>query len=161
MRNKENIFGGTYVKEIPMNRRSTIVAATICGMLLGLPGAQAADTWPVITTWDATDISIRMARAKGDLVLQPGEFNLTAGELYRFVIVNDTGVNHSLTAPEFATKVLTSEPTTSMSVASGMVMRPGEKMEWYLMPVKEGTYKFGGDDAVHAAAGMEATINVL
>ena len=144
-----------------MNRRSTIVAATLCGMLLGLPGAQAADTWPVITTWDATDVSIRMARAKGDLVLQPGEFNLNAGELYRFVVVNDTGFNHSLMAPEFAGKVLTSDTTTSMSVASGMVMRPGESMEWYLMPVKEGTYKFGCGNTEHAAAGMEATIHVL
>jgi uncharacterized cupredoxin-like copper-binding protein len=109
--------------------------------------------------------------ARGELVVQPGEFKLKAGELYRFVIINDTGVNHSLSAPEFVArgKVLTaglmksppgSDPTT-MSVASGMVMRSGETIEWYLMPVTEGTYKFGCSNDVHAAAGMEATIHVL
>lgn len=143
-----------------MNRRFGVLAAAICGMLLGLPGAQAADTWPVTTNWDTEDVSIRLATGRGNLVIQPGEVNLNAGELYRFVIVNDSGVSHSISAPEFAGKVLTSGPT-SMSMVSGTVMRPGERMEWYLMPVTEGTYKFGCSTAVHAAAGMEATIHVL
>jgi len=152
-----------------MNRRFGVLAVAVCGMLLGLPGAQAADTWPVATNRDTQDVSIRLATARGNLVVQPGEFNLKAGELYRFVIVNDSGVNHSISAPEFAGKVLTSglmkSPAsldlTSMSIVSGMVMRPGEKMEWYLMPVTAGTYKFGCGNVVHAAAGMEATIRVL
>jgi uncharacterized cupredoxin-like copper-binding protein len=138
-------------------------------MLLGLSGAQAADTWPVTMTWDVKDVSIRLVMARGELVVQPGEFNLEAGQLYRFVVVNDTGVNHSLSAPVFAGKVLTtglmkspaSSDLTSMRIVSGIVMRPGERMEWYLMPVTEGTYKFGCRNAVHAAAGMEATIHVL
>jgi len=152
-----------------MNRRFGVLAAAVCGMLLGLPGAQAADTWPVTTNWNAQDVSIRLATGRGNLVIQPGEFNLKSGELYRFVIVNDSGVSHSISAPEFAGKVLTSglmkspasSDLTSMSIESGMVMRPGEKMEWYLMPVTEGTYKFGCGNVVHAAAGMEATIHVL
>ena len=152
-----------------MNRRFGVLAAAVCGMLLGLPGAQAADTWPATTNWDTEDVSIRLATGRGNLVFQPGEFNLKAGELYRFVIVNDTGVNHSLSAPKFAGKVLTSglmkspasSDLTSMNIASGIVMRPGERMEWYLMPVTEGIYKFGCGNAVHAAAGMEATIHVL
>jgi uncharacterized cupredoxin-like copper-binding protein len=48
-----------------------------------------------------------------------------------------------------------------MDIVRGVMMRPGERMEWYVMPVTEGTYKFGCGDAVHAAAGMEATIRVL
>jgi uncharacterized cupredoxin-like copper-binding protein len=152
-----------------MNRRFGVLAAAVCGMLLGLPGAQAADTWPVTTNWDTKDVSIRLATGRGSLVFQPGEFNLKAGELYRFVIVNDTGVNHSLSAPKFAGKVLTSglmkspasSDLTSMNIASGIVMRPGETMEWHLMPVTEGIYKFGCGNTVHAAAGMEATIHVL
>jgi uncharacterized cupredoxin-like copper-binding protein len=143
-----------------MNRRFGVLAAAICGMLLGLPGAQAADTWPVVTSWDAKNVSIQLAMGRGDLVIQPGEFNLQAGELYRFVVVNDTGVNHSLSAPELAGKVLTSD-LTSMSIATGIVIRPGERVEWYMMPVTEGVYKFGCGNAVHAAAGMDATIRVL
>lgn len=152
-----------------MKRRFRILAAAVCGMLLGLPGAQAADTWPVPMQWDTKDVSIQLATGRGELVVQPGELNLKAGELYRLVIVNETGVNHTMAAPEFADKVLTSSLTksppspdlTSMTIVTGMVMRPGERMEWNLMPVKEGTYKFGCGNPVHAAAGMEAIIHVL
>ncbi len=152
-----------------MNRRFGVLAAAVCGMLLGLPGAQAADTWPVPMNWDVKDVSIRLATGRGDFVIQPGEFNLKAGELYRLVVVNDSGVSHSLSAPEFAGKVLTTglvkspagSDLTTMDIVSGVMMRPGERMEWYVMPVTEGTYKFGCGDAVHAASGMEAMIRVL
>ena len=143
-----------------MNRRFRVLAAAVCGMLLGLPGAQAADTLPVAMNWNTTDVSIQLATERGKLVVQPGEFNLKAGGLYRFVIVNDSGVNHSLSAPEFAGTVLISD-LESMSIVSGLVVRPGERVEWHLMPVKEGTYKFGCSNPAHAAAGMEATIHVL
>lgn len=143
-----------------MNKRFRVLAAAVCGMLLGLPGAQAADTLPVAMNWNTTDVSIQLATERGKLVVQPGEFNLKAGELYRFVIVNDSGVNHSLSAPEFAGTVLISD-LESMSIVSGLVVRPGERVEWHLMPVKEGTYKFGCSYPAHAAAGMEATIHVL
>ncbi|NCF26920.1 MAG: hypothetical protein GWP69_06040 [Gammaproteobacteria bacterium] len=143
-----------------MNRRFGVLAAAVCGMLLGFPGAQAADTWPVVTSWDAVDVSVRLATARGELVVQPGEFNLRAGELYRFVIVNDSGVKHSLSAPKLAGKVLISD-LASTNIVSGVVMRPGERVEWYLMPVTEGTYKFGCANSVHAASGMETTMHVL
>lgn len=156
-------------EEIPMNSRFKIVAAAVCGMLLGLPGTQAADTWPVAMDWDTKDIFIQLGTESGKLVIQPGEFNLAAGELYRFVIDNSGDISHSLAAPEFAATVLTSalmksppsSDLTSMSMVSGMVVRPGERMEWHLMPVKTGTYKFGCNVPMHAAAGMEATISVL
>ena len=143
-----------------MNMRFRVLAAAVCGMLLGLPGAQAADTLPVAMNWNTKDVSIKLATERGNLVVQPGEFNLKTGELYRFVIVNDSGVNHSLSAPEFAGTVLISD-LESMSIVSGLVVRPGERVEWHLMPVKEGTYKFGCSNPAHAAAGMEATIHVL
>ncbi len=152
-----------------MIRRFTFAAAAVCGMLLGLPGAQAADTRTVAKNWDTEDVSVLLTTERGNLVVQPGEFNLKAGELYRLVIANKSSVNHSLSAPEFAGKVLTagimksplSSDLASMSMVNGMMMRPGETVEWYLMPIKEGNFKFGCNNAVHAAAGMEATIHVL
>ncbi len=139
-----------------MNRRFRVLAAAVCSMVLVLSSAQAADTLPVAMNLDIKDVSIQLAAGR----IQPGEFNLKVGEPYRFVIVNDSGVNHSLSAPEFAGTVLISD-LESMSIVSGLVLRPGERAEWHLMPVKEGTYKFGCSNPAHAAAGMEATIYVL
>jgi len=151
-----------------MNRRFAFMAAAVCGMLLGLPGAQAADTQPVPMRWDVNDMFVNLGTENGRLLVRPREFNLQAGELYRLVIVNLSDINHSPAAPEFAATVLTSSLTksppssdlASMSLVRGMMIRPGERMEWRLMPVKEGIYKLGCTDAVHAAAGMQATINV-
>ena len=143
-----------------MNKRLRVLAAAVCGMLLGLPGAQAADTWPVVTNSDVKDVSIRLDMVRGDFVVQPGEFNLKVGEPYRLVIVNRSSVNHSLSAPEFAGTVLISD-AESMSIWRGKVVRPGERMEWQLTPATAGTYKFGCANSVHAAAGLEATIHVL
>ncbi len=139
-----------------MNKRFRVLAAAVCGMLLVLSGAQAADTLPVAMNSGAKDVSIQLATGR----IQPGEFNLKVGELYRFVIVNRSGVKHSLSAPEFAGTALISD-VESMSIMSGGVVRPGERTEWHLTPLMPGTYKFGCANPVHAAAGMEATIHVL
>ena len=139
-----------------MNKRFRVLAAAVCGMLLVLSGAQAADTLPVAMNLDAKDVSIQLATER----IQPDEFNLKVGELYRFVIVNRSGVKHSLSAPEFAGTALISN-VESMSIMSGRVMRPGERTEWHLTPLMVGTYKFGCANPAHAAAGMEAKIHVF
>jgi uncharacterized cupredoxin-like copper-binding protein len=139
-----------------MNTRFRVLAAAVCGMLLVLSGAQAADTLPVAMNLDVKDVSIQLAPVR----IQPDEFSLKVGERYRFVIDNRSDVNHSLSAPEFAVTALISD-IESMSIMTGMVVRPGERMEWHLTPLMVGTYKFGCANPVHAAAGMEATIHVL
>ncbi|NCF29934.1 MAG: hypothetical protein GWP69_21355 [Gammaproteobacteria bacterium] len=139
-----------------MNRRFIVLAAAVCGMLLVLSSSQAADTLPVAMNLGMKDVSIQLATGR----IQPGEFNLKVGEPYRFVIVNRSDVNHSLSAPGFAGTALISD-VESMNIMNGMVIHPGERTEWHLTPLMAGTYKFGCAYPAHAAAGMEATIHVF
>ncbi|MDH3316720.1 MAG: plastocyanin/azurin family copper-binding protein [Gammaproteobacteria bacterium] len=152
-----------------MFTRLTIAIAAILGMLLGSPVTRAADTWPVQTEWDRTDMFIQFGEYQNDLMVYPGKLTLQRGELYRFVVINPSEMTHIVAAPEFSEKTLTSAlmktPASAdlakASLAEGIVVRPGEMMEWYFMPVKEGTYKFGCAQSAHAKAGMHAMIEVL
>ncbi|MDH3414534.1 MAG: plastocyanin/azurin family copper-binding protein, partial [Gammaproteobacteria bacterium] len=106
---------------------------------------------------------------QADPMVYPGKLTLQRGELYRFVVINPSEMTHIVAAPEFSEKTLTSAlmktPASAdlakASLAEGIVVRPGEMMEWYFMPVKEGTYKFGCAQSAHAKAGMHAMIEVL
>ena len=152
-----------------MYTRLTIAAVVVFGMLLGSPVTRAADTWPVPTEWDRTNVFIQFGEYQNDLMVYPGKLTLQKGELYRFVIVNPSNMTHVVAAPELSHKALTSAlmktppsaDLTTASLAQGVVVRPGEMMEWYFMPVKEGTYKFGCAQSAHAKAGMHAMIEVL
>lgn len=152
-----------------MNTRSTIATAAVFGMLLGSPVARAADTWPVQMEWDRTDIFIQFGEYQNDLMVYPGKLTLKKGELYRFVVINPSDMTHIVAAPEFSEETLTaglmktpaSADLAKTSLAQGIMVRPGEMMEWYFMPVKEGTYKFGCAESAHAKAGMHAMVEVL
>jgi len=152
-----------------MYTRLTIAAVAVFGMLLGSPVTRAADTWPMPMEWNQTDVFIQLGTGENDLMVYPGELTLQTGELYRFVVINPSDMTHIVAAPEFSDKALTSAlmktplsaGLATASLAEGIVVRPGEMMEWYFMPVKEGTYKFGCAQSAHAKAGMHAMIEVL
>lgn len=152
-----------------MRTRLTIAALAAFCMLLGSPVTRAADTWPVPMGWDRTHIYIQFGEYQNDLMVYPGKLTLQTGELYRFVVINPSDMAHVAAAPEFGENVLTSALTKTpasadlakASLAEGIVVRPGEMMEWYLVPVKKGTYKLGCAQAAHAEVGMHTTIEVL
>ncbi len=152
-----------------MYTRLTIAVVAVCGMLLGSPVTRAADTWPVQMEWDRTNMFIQFGEYQNDLMVYPGKLTLQEGELYRFVVINPSDMTHIVAAPEFGERTLTSAlmktpasaDLTKASLAEGIVVRPGEMMEWYFMPVKEGTYKFGCAQPAHADAGMHAIVEVL
>ncbi|MDH3412803.1 MAG: hypothetical protein OEM98_09975, partial [Gammaproteobacteria bacterium] len=91
-----------------MFTRLTIAIAAILGMLLGSPVTRAADTWPVQTEWDRTDMFIQFGEYQNDLMVYPGKLTLQRGELYRFVVINPSEMTHIVAAPEFSEKTLTS-----------------------------------------------------
>lgn len=177
-----------------------ILAAAMCGLLLGLPAAQA-DEFPM------KDVYVQLGMGEQELTIYPTELTLRAGEVYRFIVVNPTETSHVVAAPELEAMTLTTdlsvqaaelnkfviinpdheypvvalessqlggtELTTdpmewseaedyqSASLRTGIAIGPGQMMEWHFMPVKEGRYKFGCDDPVHAAFGMHTAIEVV
>ena len=152
-----------------MYTRLTLGTVAVLGMLLGSPVARAADTWPMPLAWDRTDMFIQFGEYQNDLMVYPGKITLQKGNLYRFVVINPSYTTHIVAAPEFSDQALTSAlmkvpasaDLTKTSLAEGIAVRPGEMMEWYFMPVKEGTYKMGCAQDAHAKAGMHAMIEVL
>lgn len=146
-----------------MNTPSRMLAIAVCGMLLGLPAAQADEYWPV------TDVFMHFGTGENELTVSPPELTLKAGELYRIVVINPSEYDHVVAAPALAangltTSLLTGTPRVDRptpEIASGILVQPGQLMEWTFMPLEEGTYKLGCDDPAHAAAGMHATINVV
>ncbi|MDH3412802.1 MAG: hypothetical protein OEM98_09970 [Gammaproteobacteria bacterium] len=125
--------------------RARIAAAAVFGVLLVAPATRAADTWPLMK-WDQTDVFIQLGEYQADPMVYPGELTFQKCNLYRFVVINPSKTSHIVAAPEFGAKVLTtglmkfppSADLSKASLAEGIVVRPGEMMEWYLMPVKEG-----------------------
>lgn len=142
-----------------------ILAAAVCGLLLGLPLAQANQD----ELWDTTDIYVQFGGQHDELMVSPSQLTLQAGELYRIILINPSDVEHVVAAPELAAKGLTPEivqgfkdvdyPATS--IAGGISLGPHQTIEWTFMPLEEGTFKLGCKDSVHAAAGMHAMIKVV
>jgi len=177
-----------------------MLAAAICGLLLGLPAAQA-DEYP------ERDVFVQLGMGKSDLTIYPTRLTLHVGEAYRFIVINPTETNHVVAAPDLELMSLTTdlsvqaaelnrlvvinpgEPTpivrlessqlggtelttdplewseavalTEDDLHAGITIGPGQMLEWHFVPVKDGTYKFGCDDPVHAAFGMHTIITVV
>ena len=142
-----------------------ILAAALCGLLLGLPAAQAQedDSWPIM------DVYVQFGGEHGELRVSPPQLTLQAGELYRIVLTNPSKVKHVVAAPELAAKGLTAEiaqgpedvDNPAASIARGIELGPGQTIEWTFLPLEEGTFKLGCRNYIHAAAGMHAMIKVV
>ena len=148
-----------------MNAPLKILAAALCGLLLGLPAAQAHedDFWPI------TDLYVQFGGEHGQLMVSPSELTLQAGGLYRIVLINPSELTHVVAAPELAVNGLTTEllqgfeavDYPAASITAGISLAPGQTIEWTFMPLEEGTFKLGCEDTVHATAGMHAMIKVV
>lgn len=158
-----------------MNAPFKILAAAVCGLLLGLPAAQAEI--PVY-------VFIDMGAPGNALTMSPRSVTLKSGELYRFVVSNPGDTAHVVAAPELGAKAQTQQLTIGSprlelyegrvdwgqaarvalpagKIISGVDLKPGEQIEWTFTPLAEGVYKFGCDNPAHAAAGMFATVDVI
>lgn len=143
-----------------MNALFKIVAAGVCGLLFGLPAAQADEYWPM------TDVFIHFGTADNKLRVTPDKLLVQVGEIYRVVVINPSDEPHIVAAPEFAGKVLTTDllsgtPTVdhpTQSIYKGIMVQPGQMLEWTFMPIETGQYKFGCTIPFHAEADMYVMI---
>lgn len=146
-----------------MNAPLKMLAGALCGLLLGLPAAQADEYFPV------DDVYIQVGSEQNPMIIEPGEVTLRVGEVYRFIISNPSNITHVVAAPEFRQTVVTTElfkwtpmlDYPGLVLSAGILLHPGEMMEWAFVALEEGAYKFGCDDPVHAAEGMHTIVNVV
>jgi len=145
-----------------MNATLKFAAAALCGMLLGIPAVQADEDFP------STSLYIELGTTEGEYLAFPHDLNLQVGELYRLVITNPSPDLHLLIAPEFGDTVLTTGASRRpargdlryASMESGIAVRPGEMVELYFVPFKEGRYKLFCEERTHTAGGMEISVDV-
>jgi uncharacterized cupredoxin-like copper-binding protein len=148
-----------------MNAYFRIAATTLCGMLLGLPAAQAQET-----SQSPTSLYIELDTSEdGDFRALPRELTLKAGSSYRLELVNFSQDQvHVVMAPEFEGAISTKRIRTypqrvdipGASLGKGIGLTPGARVEMYFQPHKEGRYKLFCDDRAHTVGGMEVAIDV-
>jgi len=113
---------------------------------------------------------INLGTAADELTVYPHKLMLQVGETYQFVVSNPSKHIHVVAAPELAAQVKTAQlvitgeklgvETPALDITTGITMQPGQMILWTFTPLVEGVYKFGCNDPVHAAAGMQAMIEV-
>lgn len=147
-----------------MNAYFKIASTALCGMLLGLPVAQAQERS------STTTLRVEIGFSEHDFTAFPNNLTLKAGEPYRLELVNGSqGIRHIVMAPEFAGAIRTvairklpqREEMRGASFDAGIDLPPGGgRVEVYFVPYKEGRYKLFCQDRVHTQAGMDVTVDV-
>lgn len=148
-----------------MNAHFEIAVIALCGMLLGLPAAQAAEKF-----FYTTNLYVELDTSEeGDFMALPNNLTLKAGEHYRLELVNfSKGLQHVLLAPEFEKAIVTAGVRTyperdkipGASFGKGINLLPGARVEIYFQPLKEGRYKLFCDDRAHTVGGIDVAIDV-
>lgn len=147
-----------------MNAPFKLLAAAVCGLLLGLAPAQAEDyTSP-------TDVFIYFGTSDNQLQVSPAEVALVVGQPYRIILINPSDESHivaasdELAATMRTTSVLKGTPRVEYPtgvITNGIELRPGEMLEWSFTPLQEGKAKIGCATPLHAELGMHAMITVV
>lgn len=148
-----------------MNAHFKIAVTALCGILLGLPAAQAEEKFSsnknLYVELDTSEEGVFRAHPKG--------LTLKVGEYYRLELMNfSQDQRHVVMAPEFGDAIVTTEMRTipqlvkmpSASLGRGIDLPPGARVEIYFQARKEGRYKLFCEDRAHTVAGMEVAIDV-
>jgi uncharacterized cupredoxin-like copper-binding protein len=148
-----------------MNAHFRIAFIALCGMLLGLPAAQAAED-----LFHTRNVYIELDTSEdGDFRALPGNLTLQAGEHYRLELVNfSPEQHHIMMAPEFDKAIVTKgirtypyrEVIRGASLSKGISLLPGARVEIYFQPKQEGSYKLFCEEQTHTRAGMEVAVDI-
>lgn len=124
-----------------------------------------------LTSQDPVEVTVQLGDEKNALRFFPSRLELETGKLYKLVLHNKSTQKHyfssdSLSRAVFTRKVqIRDNKGTSIAEVKGAVREievyPGQKAEWWLVPVKSGTF----DDLKctiegHAGHGMVGSIVV-
>ena len=148
-----------------MNAHFKIAVTALCGMLLGLPAAQAEEK-----SFETMNLYVELDTSEeGDFRAHPRDLTLKVGKFYRLELMNFSQDQlHVMMAPEFGDAIFTKwirkypqrVEIPGANLGKGVALPPGARVEMYFQPHKEGRYKLFCDDRAHTVAGMEVTIDV-
>jgi uncharacterized cupredoxin-like copper-binding protein len=118
-----------------------------------------------------TTVRLELGTPDGKMAFVPAHLELRVGTRYRLNLVNVGPVDHEFDAPQFTLNAeserveVFDKAGTRVAVLQGkpdeIVVAPGARVEWYLMPIKPlASAEMLCDLPGHREAGMKGTLRV-
>jgi uncharacterized cupredoxin-like copper-binding protein len=129
-------------------RISRQINALFCflGFLAVLPALAAGD----LTSQQPVEVTVQLGDEQSALRFFPDRLVLETGKLYKLVLHNKSPQKHYFSSDSFSRAVFTrkvqvrDKDGTSIAEVKGAIREievyPGQKAEWWLVPVKSGTF---------------------
>ena len=161
-----------------MRKILVLAIAAALGGAAGLVGVEAAEQ----RTQTPIEIVVDFGTENDDFMLVPRKLTLRAGQLYRLVLRNPSGVVHYVSGRSISDAVRTRGievgggdadqgwfPLLGPSVDAwvwelergSILLRPGKQVAWVFVPIQTGSYRFGCAMRSHVEAGMLGEITVI
>ena len=110
------------------------------------------------------EVKVSLGNENGELKFFPSNIQLEARKPYKLLLDNPSPVKHYFTAKDFADASWTKKVEASKVEVKGAIheleLKPGAIAEWFLTPMKSGTYELHCSIKGHAPAGMVGKIIV-
>lgn len=110
------------------------------------------------------EIKVSMGNSSGELKFFPSNIQLETGKPYKLLLDDPSPIKHYFTSKDFADASWTKKVQVGKVEVKGAIheleLQPGAEAEWFLTPMKPGTYELHCSIPGHAAAGMVGEILV-
>jgi uncharacterized cupredoxin-like copper-binding protein len=111
-----------------------------------------------------TELEVSLGNSANELKFFPNQLELKAGQRYKLLLRNPSSQKHYFTAKDFADGSWTQKVEAGKVEIKGSIreleLKPGAEAEWFLVPLKPGTYNLRCTIPGHTEAGMTGNITV-
>jgi uncharacterized cupredoxin-like copper-binding protein len=136
----------------------------VCLSFMGAIPARAANLSGDILKQPATEITVSLGNAAGELKFEPNHLEFQSGKRYNLRLNNPSPVKHYFTSKDFADAIWTQKVEAGNVEIKGAIheleLKPGAEAEWVFVPLKPGKYGLRCTIAGHTEAGMIGEIVV-
>ncbi len=144
-----------------MWRYVTVAVGAACLSFTALVASEAAD----LSKQEPINVVVQLGNEQGEFVFKPDKLTFETGKLYKLILINPSNTKHYLSGLRFASAVWTRKVETAQAEIKGSIseieLKPGGQAEWYFVPVKAGSFKFGCTIPSHREAGMLGNITIM
>lgn len=126
-------------------------------------GAIAAASHNILSQ-PVVELEVNLGNSANELKFFPNQLELKAGQRYKLLLHNPSSQKHYFTAKDFADGSWTQKVEAGKVEIKGSIreleLKPGAEAEWFLVPLKPGTYYLHCTIPGHTEAGMTGSITV-
>lgn len=140
------------------------LAVALLGVIFSLWIAIAPAVAVPLVKQPATEVTVELGSAAGDLKFFPSDLTFEVGKRYKLILKNPSSQKHYFTAKDFADAIWSQKVDAGNVEIKGAIheleLRPVTEAEWVFVALKPGTYNLRCTVAGHAEAGMTGTIKI-